>query len=112
MADCSRGADTTRSLAPKRDGLIIAGLGIVGIVAHQIFAAFREREIKLPAQGQHQVDARFRCNLLTKHLKRSSRMVKPHLPVCFNGERTGSAGTVSRLPVTNQPGVHLLSTSI
>src|SRR5499427_9306031 len=62
-----------RSLAPKRDGLIGATLVRVVVVAHKIFAALREREIKCAAPGQGELYARVWCNLRT-HLKFSSCM--------------------------------------
>jgi acetyltransferase-like isoleucine patch superfamily enzyme len=93
---------------PKRDGLIGATLTRVGVVAHKIFAAFRERQIKLAAQGQGEVYARVWCDLSTNNLKHSSCVIKLHCTVFLNAEHTGAARTIIGPPVTNQPGVHLL----
>src|SRR6516162_10178179 len=98
------------SLTPKRDGLITATLVRVGIVAHKIFAAFCEREIKLAAQGQGEVYARCVCYLRTNNLKLSSCVIKLHCAVFLNAEHTRAARTVIGPPVTNQLGVHLLCT--
>src|SRR5262249_15178211 len=98
-----------RSLAPKRDGLIGATLVRVVVVAHKIFAALREREVKRAAQGQGELYARVWCDLRT-HLKFSSCVIKLHCPVFLNAEHTGTARTVIGPPVTNQLGVHLLCT--